>query len=80
MSDKITVVITAESIVRLRKRVEMDKSDYDKYEQLIKSDKKEYAINDELIEIAYKYGFDVDDDCIEDFDDLEEIEFTALDD
>ncbi|PHM50151.1 hypothetical protein [Xenorhabdus sp. KK7.4] len=80
MSNKITVEIKAECRTKFSKVVEMELSDYDKYWELIGSDKKNHEIDSELADIAFKYGFDAYGDLIEDSEDLEEIEFIALDD
>ncbi|MBD1225993.1 hypothetical protein [Xenorhabdus griffiniae] len=79
MSEKIKVVISAEARVHFRKIVEMDVTDYDKYWELLDSNKRNSEIDSELAGIVYKYGFDTHADRIEDNDELGEIQFDAVD-
>ncbi|EIM6320141.1 hypothetical protein LNS10_003517 [Salmonella enterica] len=78
MNDTVKVVITARSTVEFRKTVEMDKADYDKYLQICEEWSSAREVDEQIKEIALKYGFDGDGDNIEDIDAPEETEFELV--
>lgn len=78
MSELITVDISAESIVRYKKRVNMSRKDYEKYLAICEEHPRD--IDNRLLAIAIKYDFEPSHDVIEDIADPEEVEFTLVTD
>ncbi|WP_079952998.1 hypothetical protein [Salmonella enterica] len=78
MNDTVKVVITARSTVEFRKTVEMDKADYDKYLQICEEWSSAREVDEQIKEIALKYGFDGDGDDIADIGEPEETEFELV--
>ncbi|HFH0413767.1 TPA: hypothetical protein ACGHO4_001005 [Salmonella enterica subsp. diarizonae serovar 61:i:z] len=78
MSDTVKVVIQAEATARFSKTVQMEKVDYDKYLQICAEWSSAREVEEQIKEIAFKYGFEGYDDDIEDIDDLEDIEFEIV--
>ncbi|EAA6914955.1 hypothetical protein DRX41_04710 [Salmonella enterica subsp. enterica] len=78
MSDTVKVIIQAEATVKFRKMVEMEKADYDKYLQICKEWSSAREVEEQIKEIAFKYGFDDGSDDIEDIGEPEDIEFELV--
>ena len=78
MTEKITVDITAEMRVRLCRRVEMNKTDYDEYLRLIDSELPNSIIDSKIEDIASEYQFTGSLDDWIDSDEPEEIEFELI--
>ncbi|EDA8690927.1 hypothetical protein A4L51_19975 [Salmonella enterica subsp. enterica serovar Newport] len=78
MNDTIKVVITARSTVEFRKTVVMEKADYDRYLKICTEWSSAREVEEQIKEIAFKYGFDGDGDDIEDIDKPEDIEFELV--
>ncbi|ENL1954749.1 hypothetical protein AB4V24_002989 [Salmonella enterica] len=78
MNDTVKVVITARSAVEFRKTVVMKKADYDLYLKICTEWSSAREVEEQIKEIAFKYGFDGDGDNIEDIDDPEDIEFELV--
>ncbi|EAO3630692.1 hypothetical protein F8789_13625 [Salmonella enterica] len=78
MNDTVKVVIRAEATVRFRKTVEMDKADYDKYLQICEEWSSAREVDEQIKEIALKYGFDGGGDDIEEIGEPEETEFELV--
>ncbi|WP_431222235.1 hypothetical protein ACQ86O_17935 [Serratia sp. L9] len=74
----VKVNITATSTVRYSKTVEMNEVDYERYLAICHSEMNSREIDEEVKEIAVKYGFEPCDDQIEDIDDPEDIEFDLI--
>ncbi|EDJ1431585.1 hypothetical protein AB6J24_001089 [Salmonella enterica] len=78
MNDTVKVVITARSAVEFRKTVVMKKADYDLYLKICTEWSSAREVEEQIKEIAFKYGFDGNGDNIEDIDDPEDIEFELV--
>lgn len=78
MNDTVKVVITARSAVEFRKIVEMDKADYDHYLKICEEWSSAREVDEQIKEIAFKYGFYGDGDDIEDIGEPEETEFELV--
>ncbi|HGA5503408.1 TPA: hypothetical protein ACISZU_000184 [Salmonella enterica subsp. enterica serovar Potsdam] len=78
MSNTVKVVIQAEATARFRKTVEMEKADYDKYLQICEEWSSAGEVDEQIKEIAFKYGFDGGGDDISHIDDPEETEFELI--
>ncbi|EDR4259192.1 hypothetical protein JFZ42_000483 [Salmonella enterica] len=78
MNDTVKVVIRAEATVKFRKTVEMDKADYDKYLQICEEWSSAREVDEQIKEIALKYGFDGGGDDIEETGEPEETEFELV--
>lgn len=76
MSDTVKVIIQAEATARFSRTVEMEKADYDKYLQICAEYSSPGEVEEQIKEIAFKYGFEGHGDDIEDMDAPEDIEFT----
>ncbi|MGF3694260.1 hypothetical protein [Salmonella enterica] len=78
MSDTVNVNIQAESTVKFSKTVGMKKADYDKYLEVCEEWQSAQEIEEQIKEIANKYGFFGDGEDIEDIGEPEEIEFNLV--
>ncbi|ELE3262542.1 hypothetical protein RLQ91_002228 [Salmonella enterica subsp. enterica serovar Javiana] len=78
MNDTVKVVITARSAVEFRKTVVMKKADYDLYLKICTEWSSAREVEEQIKEIAFKYGFDGDGDNIEDIGEPEETEFELV--
>ncbi|EDK0891441.1 hypothetical protein K5L81_001821 [Salmonella enterica] len=78
MNSTVKVVIQAAATARFSKMVEMEKADYDKYLQICEEWSSAREVDEQIKEIAFKYGFDGGGDDIEDIDDPEDIEFELV--
>ncbi|EAZ4078289.1 hypothetical protein B9W89_14395 [Salmonella enterica] len=78
MNDTVKVVITARSAVEFRKTVVMKKADYDLYLKICEEWSSAREVEEQIKEIAFKYGFDGDGDNIEDIGEPEDIEFELV--
>ncbi|EAQ4376636.1 hypothetical protein E9973_06300 [Salmonella enterica] len=78
MNDTVKVVITARSAVEFRKTVVMKKADYDLYLKICEEWSSASEVDEQIKEIALKYGFDGGGDDIEDIDEPEDIEFELV--
>ncbi|HCM1915219.1 TPA: hypothetical protein N3A33_001080 [Salmonella enterica subsp. salamae serovar 28:r:e,n,z15] len=78
MSDTVKVIIQSEATVKFRKTVEMEKADYDKYLQICKEWSSALEVEEQIKEIANKYGFFGDGDDIENIGKPEDIEFELI--
>ncbi|MDJ6853139.1 hypothetical protein LED50_27710 [Salmonella enterica] len=78
MSNTVRVVITARATAKFSKTVQMEKTDYDKYLQICAEWSSAREVEEQIKEIAFKYGFEGYDDDIEDIDDPEYIEFELV--
>ncbi|EAS1877700.1 hypothetical protein AIP78_00980 [Salmonella enterica] len=78
MNDTVKVVITARSAVEFRKTVVMKKADYDLYLKICEVWSSAREVEEQIKEIAFKYGFDGDGDNIEDIGEPEETEFELV--
>ncbi|ENR3786325.1 hypothetical protein ACEVK2_002730 [Salmonella enterica] len=78
MNDTVKVVIRAEASVKFRKTVVMEKADYDRYLKICTEWSSAREVEEQIKEIAFKYGFDGGGDDIEDIDEPEDIEFELV--
>ncbi|ECU9161705.1 TPA: hypothetical protein G5T75_003033 [Salmonella enterica] len=78
MGNTVRVAITARATAKFSKTVQMEKVDYDKYLQICAEWSSTREVEEQIKEIAFKYGFEGYDDDIEDIDDLEDIEFEIV--
>ncbi|EAY4676225.1 hypothetical protein NF98_04165 [Salmonella enterica subsp. enterica serovar Rubislaw] len=78
MKETVKVVIRAEATARFSKTEEMDKADYDKYLQICEEWSSAREVEEQIKEIALKYGFDGDGDDIEEIGEPEETEFELV--
>ncbi|HIB1590268.1 TPA: hypothetical protein ACWV6B_002645 [Salmonella enterica subsp. enterica serovar Muenchen] len=78
MSDTVKVIIQAEATVKFKKTVEMKKADYDKYLQICAECSFAREIEEQIREIALKYGFDDGRDDIDDIGMPDYIEFELV--
>lgn len=78
MSDTVKVIIQAESTVKFKKTVQMEKADYDKYLQICAEWSSAREVEEQIKEIAFKYNFDGGGDDIEDIGEPEDIEFELV--
>ncbi|ECX9222991.1 hypothetical protein RJP41_002932 [Salmonella enterica] len=78
MNDTVKVVITARSTVEFRKTVVMEKADYDHYLKICTEWSSAREVEEQIKEIAFKYGFNGGGDDIEDIDEPEDIEFELV--
>ncbi|KFK92754.1 MULTISPECIES: hypothetical protein [unclassified Serratia (in: enterobacteria)] len=74
----LKINITATATVRYSKTVEMEEADYKRYLTICDSDLSSREIDQEVTELAIKYGFEPCDDQIEDINDPEDIEFDVI--
>ncbi|HEA0272885.1 TPA: hypothetical protein RU621_001329 [Salmonella enterica] len=78
MSDTVKVIIQAEATVKFRKTVEMEKADYDKYLEVCEEWQSDLEVEEQIKEIANKYGFFGDGEDIKDIGEPEDIEFELV--
>lgn len=78
MSDIVNVAILAEATARFSKKVKMKKSDYERYLRICEEWQSGCEVDEQIKEIAVKYGFHGDGDDIENIDAPEGIEFELV--
>ncbi|HCJ1778886.1 TPA: hypothetical protein NQQ36_004653 [Salmonella enterica] len=78
MNDTVKVAIRAEATVRFEKIVEMEKADYGRYLKICEEWSSGREVDEQIKEIAFKYGFDDGADNIDDIGEPEEIEFELV--